>query len=79
MHLCPDGKTRIELPADHLTMESEPTLIDGFWKVETDGAQSYLVITPVKQKAVRAQLNVIGSYVVLENGRYYLSDSNMCR
>jgi hypothetical protein len=47
--------------------------------VETDGAQSYLVITPVKQKAVRAQLNVIGSYVVLENGRYDLTSSNICR
>jgi hypothetical protein len=79
MHLCPDGKTRIVLPADHLTMESEPTLIDGFWKVETDDAQSYLVITPVKQKAVRARLNVIGSYVVLGNGRYYLTSSNICK
>ena len=79
MHLCANGKTRMVLPADHLTLESEPALVDGFWKVETDNAQSYLVITPVKQKAVRAQLNVIGSYVVLENGRYYLTDSNLCR
>jgi hypothetical protein len=79
MHLCSEGKTRIIIPGDHVTIDSEPTLIDGFWEVETDGAQSYLVITPLKQKSVQARLNVMGSYVVLENGRYFLTSSNVCR
>jgi hypothetical protein len=79
MHLCAEGKTRIILPGDHVTIDSEPTLIDGLWEVETDGAQSFLVITPSKRKPVRARLNVMGSYVVLENGRYFLTSSNVCR
>jgi hypothetical protein len=79
MHLCAEGRTRIILPGDQLTINSEPALIEGFWEVETDAAQSYLVITPSKRKPVRARLNVMGSYVVLESGRYYLTNSSECR
>ena len=79
VHLCPNGEAQALLPADPSNIGSEQTLIEGTWEVLPEGAQSYLQFTPSRGKAVRASLDVFGSYVILQGGKYFLMPSDVCR
>jgi hypothetical protein len=79
VHLCQEGKAQVSLPGDPSNIGSTPTLIDGTWKVNSEAAQALLVLTPSRGKTVRASLDVFGSYVILEGGRYFLTTSDVCK
>jgi len=79
VHLCQEGKAQITLPGDPTNIGSNPNLIDGSWEVNTQGAQAFLVLTPSRGKTVQASLDVFGSYVILDGGRYFLTASDMCK
>jgi hypothetical protein len=79
VHLCREGKAQASLPGDPTNIGSNPTLIDGTWKVVPEAAQSYLLFVPSRGKTVRASLDVFGNYVILEGGRYFLTTSDKCK
>ena len=78
VHLCQDGKAQAVLTTERKNIDETPTLINGSWRVKSEGAQAYLVFTPSQGKTVRASLDVFGNYVILEGGRYFLTASDMC-
>jgi hypothetical protein len=79
VHLCRDGKAQAILPTERKNIGETPTLIEGSWKVKSEGAQTSLVFTPSRGKTVKVSLDVFGSYVILEGGRYYLTASDLCQ
>ncbi|MCK5454765.1 MAG: hypothetical protein KAJ16_10405 [Calditrichia bacterium] len=79
VHLCKEGKVQVSIPGKAIDLDSAPTLIDGTWKVKSEAAQAYLVLTPSRGKTVRASLDVFGSYVILQGGRYFLTTSDVCK
>lgn len=79
VHLCTAGTAQYSLPVNPGEVNDKPAMRDGTWKIETSGAQVFLVLSPSGLKTVKASLDVFGSYVILQGGKYFLTASNICK
>jgi hypothetical protein len=78
-HLCPGGAGHFALQANFEKGDNDPTLVDGTWKIETSGTRAFLVVYPLGQKPVKVSLDSFGNAIILQEERYFLTASDVCK